>query len=114
MSETVLAPPVGARDATLVPLCKACQESAGLCVRCAERDRSLLPQLAQESWHKDAHSGPLGKNPPPVVELPELTKEERAEARKRARAKDRARRRLRLALEGKFTSSRPKRDTRAA
>lgn len=106
MSENVPPPLVGAEE---VPLCKACQESAGLCAKCAERDRELLPQLAQEAWHKDAHSGrerELGASK--VVELP-TTPEERKERQKAARAKHRADSRLKTAMAGGFTRSRPKR-----
>src|SRR4051812_42464646 len=40
-----------------IPICPACIDSAGLCIGCAEHDRSLLPQLTEPGWYVDVHSG---------------------------------------------------------
>lgn len=75
--------------------CQPCVHNAGLCVSCAEGDRSILPQLKRPSWVRL-----IGDWPKPVDVDSEAAKIASRKWRKRMR-------RLGRALTGEFTSSRP-------
>lgn len=44
-----LPPPPAVANASEVPICPACLDSAGLCLSCS---RGVLPRLAQPSWYR--------------------------------------------------------------
>lgn len=77
-----------------VPLCPPCTTHGGLCIACAP---TVLPQLRQASWHRDAHRGENA-----IVE--KLSPE--GEKVKRRKARRDANRRLLRALAGEHTRSR--------
>ena len=82
--------------ASEVPLCEPCVHDAGLCRICAP---SVLPQLKQASWQRDAHRG---HNHVTVKLSPEGEKIRQRKERKRAKRS--ATERLRISLAGGFAA----------
>lgn len=78
-----------------VPLCPECPQHAGLCASCG---RTVLPQLKQPSWYRDAHRGALHAVGAEAARTPEGDKVRRRKAA-------RARTRLLRALRGEHTRS---------
>jgi hypothetical protein len=80
---------VVAQSNDLPPVCSRCDESGGLCVACAENDRSILPQLAQPTWVRmiaKAKRRALAGTGDVVSALPALNTPGRKAARRLARA----------------------------
>lgn len=82
------------------PACPKCLRDRGLCRDCAQFDRSILPQIAQNRGWLKLIAGAAQLTPTSEIHVPDPDGE-----RIRVRKQRKAVRRLALALQGKFTRS---------
>lgn len=84
----------------LPPICIACTQNRGLCVRHVPH---VCPQLKQPSWHRKVHAGDRDSEtaqtftPPPT---PQVLRARRREERKLLRAASRKTRRMLILIGG--------------